>query len=82
MWFIKNTMYTVNYRECIKQFDLWCDENYLHLNATKTKELIFCLKRKNGQQPVIPVNVGNFDIEIIQSYKYSTWAPSLITNLD
>ena len=60
----------IDYRESIGHFISWCGDNYLQLNASKTKELIFDFRSKKRNQDVIPINVGNCNIEIVQSYKY------------
>lgn len=34
------------YREVIKNFDNWCELNHLHINASKTKEMVIDFHRK------------------------------------
>ena len=56
------------YRELIKDFVDWCQQNHLQLNAGKTKELVvdFCMHR----QPCTQVNIQGTDMEMVTFYKY------------
>ena len=55
------------YRELIKDFVDWYQQNYLELNARKNKELSvdFC----RHKQPCVQVNTLGKDIEMVTSYK-------------
>ncbi|KAF7649195.1 hypothetical protein LDENG_00145510 [Lucifuga dentata] len=58
----------LEYREVIKDFVDWCGMNHLHINASKTKEMVIDFRRKS---PLItPVNIQGLDIETVESYKY------------
>ena len=57
-----------SYRAEVEHFISWCDKNYLQLNLTKTKEIVFDF-RKMPPQPKF-INIGGTDIEIVKSYKY------------
>ena len=48
----------------------WCRDNYLQLNTSKTKKMIFDFRIKQSQQPGIPVSIDDCDIGIVQSCKY------------
>lgn len=50
----------------VADFVNWCGVNHLHINASKTKELMtdFCLIATT------PVNIQGFDIEVVGEYKY------------
>ena len=57
-----------NYRDNIERFIIWCENNYLHLNPTKTKEIVFDFRV--GPPQIDPINVNGVDIEIVNKYKY------------
>ena len=56
------------YRELIKDFVDWYQQNHLPFSDGKTKELVvdFCMHR----QPCTQVNIQGTDIEMVTSYKY------------
>lgn len=56
------------YRDLIKAFSDWSNENHLLLNTSKTKEMIIDFRR--FKPPLQPVNTGGVDIEVVPSYKY------------
>jgi hypothetical protein len=56
------------YRERIDDFVSWCDENFLVLNASKTKVMIFDFRKK--KDTVHPVIIKGETIEIVTEYKY------------
>ena len=56
------------YRELIKDFVDWCQQNHLQLNAGKTKELVVDFRRH--RQPYTQVNILGMDIEMMTFYKY------------
>ena len=51
------------YRELIKDFVDWCQQNHLQLNAGKTKELVVDFRRH--RQPCTQVNILGTDIEMV-----------------
>jgi hypothetical protein len=56
------------YRQCISALISWCDTNYLDLNVSKTKEIIWDFRRtKNEKAPVI---IKGVPVEITRTYKY------------
>ena len=57
-----------DYLNCITDFTDWCTANFLELNVSKTKELIFDFRR--SQCPVQPVTIGTDTVEIVNEYKY------------
>jgi hypothetical protein len=57
-----------DYRNAINYVKGWCLENYLELNITKTKELVFDFRR--NQNPKHPVNIDGRDVDFENKYKY------------
>lgn len=56
------------YRDLIKDFTSWSDNNCLLLITAKTKELIVDFHRV---RPLLqPVNIKGEDVEVVQTYKY------------
>ncbi|KAF7644467.1 hypothetical protein LDENG_00221510 [Lucifuga dentata] len=58
----------LEYRGVIKDFVDWCGMNHLHINASKTKEMVIDFRRKSP--PTTLVNIQGLDIETVESYKY------------
>ena len=63
-----NPVRHADYLNCITDFTDWCTANFLELNVSKTKELIFDFRR--SQCPVQPVAIGTDTVEIVNEYKY------------
>ena len=57
-----------NYRTNVRHLTAWCDKNYLQLNSTKTKELVFYFRKSPPQ--IDPINIKDAEIEIVHKYKY------------
>jgi len=57
------------YRELNQDFMEWCQRNRLHINSSKTKELVVDFRR-GKRTPPVPVSIQGLDIEIVKSYKY------------
>ena len=57
------------YREEVQNFVGWCDQNYLHLNVSKTKEMIVDFTRTRGSQPQ-PIHISGVEVERVEAYKY------------
>ena len=56
------------YKSTIEYVSHWCSDNFLDLNASKTKEIVFDMrKNKNSKEPVI---INNTSVALVQSYKY------------
>ncbi|XP_051789625.1 uncharacterized protein LOC127529603 [Erpetoichthys calabaricus] len=56
------------YRNLIKDFVKWCDSNHLHLNTSKTKELVVDFRRT---RPLMdPVIIRGDCVQRVQTYKY------------
>jgi hypothetical protein len=56
------------YRTAVRNMVRWCEENFLLLNVSKTKELIIDLRR--GPNPHIPLLINNEQVEVVTQYKY------------
>ena len=56
------------YRDEVTNFVQWCDNNYLQLNVSKTKELI--IDFRNKKDVIIPIEIKNENVEIVKQYKY------------
>ena len=57
------------YRQNVDRFERWCESNFLHLNSSKTKEMIFNFRRSSAT-PVEPLRIKGKEIEIVNDYKY------------
>jgi hypothetical protein len=44
------------YREGVRELAVWCQDNNLSLNVSKTKELIVDCKKKQAEQSPININ--------------------------
>ena len=55
------------YMKCIDYVCKWCSDNFLDLNVSKTKELIWDF-RHSRSMPAQPVTIGN--INVCDNYKY------------
>ena len=56
------------YRDAISNLSQWCDSNFLHLNAKKTKELVIDFRTQSDN--LQPVLVNSEEIEQVTQYKY------------
>ena len=57
------------YLNCIDYVCNWCAENYLDLNVSKTKELVWDYRRSRAR-PAAPVRIGNINVDKTDNYKY------------
>ena len=57
-----------NYIEEVYRFVKWCEENYLILNVSKTKEMIIDFRRQKSTPT--PLGINNETVEIVHTYKY------------
>ena len=49
------------YREEVRALGVWCQENYLSLNANKTKELIVDFRKQQREHP--PIHIEGTAVE-------------------
>ena len=57
-----------SYRKAVDSLVSWCDHNYLHLNVSKTKELV--VDFRTTAPSVDPLFIKGQPVEIVESYKY------------
>ena len=50
-------------------FERWCDTNFLFLNSSKTKEIVFDFRRSR-KTPIEPLSIKGSEIEMVTNYKY------------
>ena len=58
-----------NYRNELIHFSGWCKDNFLQLNAKKTKEMVFDF-RKARASCMEPIQLNGEDIDIVEKYTY------------
>jgi len=58
----------VEYLDCIDFVNNWCTENFLQLNISKTKELLFDFRRHSRNAETVLIN--ELPVEICKDYKY------------
>ena len=56
------------YHKQIENFVNWCDQNYLYLNVSKTKEM--CINFRKNQRCRKPVYIKGEAVERVKTYKY------------
>ena len=56
------------YRESIENLKEWCDNNFLELNVSKTKEVVVDFRRKSSE--LEPVTLKSEPVERVSLYKY------------
>ena len=66
---------TNDYVTTVRAFTEWCDKHYLHLNISKTKELVFDFRRKSKQHA--PLVLHDNEVERVNGY---TYLGSTVTN--
>ncbi len=57
------------YLDEVERLTSWCQDNYLSLNVSKTKELIVDF-RKRQQRPYTPLMISGIPVERVSSFKY------------
>ena len=64
----KNQVDLVNYHECVQDIVNWCSLNFLELNVTKTKALVFGFGKQQTVHP--PTIIYCENIALTDEYKY------------
>ena len=59
---------TDSYTSTLHNFVTWCNDHFLNLNVTKTKELIVDFRRNVTEHK--PVTINGEDVEQVPEYKY------------
>ena len=58
------------YREEFRELAVWCQDNNLSLNVSKTKELIVDDRKRQAEQA--PININGALVELVESFKFLT----------
>ena len=56
------------YRGVVESFNEWCATNHLHINSTKTKELVMDFRRRKSAPT--PISINGVTVDVVQDYKY------------
>lgn len=56
------------YRGIVESFIEWCAINHLHINSTKTKELVGDFHRRKSAPT--PISINGVTVDVVQDYKY------------
>ena len=56
------------YREVVRELAVWCQDNILSLNVSKTKELIVDYRKRQAEQA--PINIDGAVVERVESSKF------------
>ena len=56
------------YREEVRELAVWCQDNNLSLNGSKTKELIMDYRKRQAEQA--PININRAVVERVESFKF------------
>ena len=59
-----------NFRNDVDKFSSWCSSNFLQLNVSKTKEIVFDFRKSAQNLPVNEVKINNEPVELVNTYKY------------
>eukprot|EP00745_Piridium_sociabile_P003480 TRINITY_DN12039_c0_g1_i1.p1 TRINITY_DN12039_c0_g1~~TRINITY_DN12039_c0_g1_i1.p1 ORF type:complete len:561 (-),score=151.19 TRINITY_DN12039_c0_g1_i1:152-1588(-) len=57
-----------SYRKAVDDLVAWCDDNFLLLNVTKTKELVIDFRKTAAS--VDPLLIKGQPVDVVESYKY------------
>lgn len=68
------------YREIIKDGVHWCRCNHLHINTSKTKEMVISFRRKTLQ--ITLMNIQGLDIEVVEGLRIPWFSLQQSTQLD
>jgi hypothetical protein len=56
------------YREEVRELAVWCQDNNLSLNVSKTTELIVGYRKRRAEQA--PINIEGAVVERVESFKF------------
>ena len=56
------------YREEVRELAVWCQDNNLSLNVSKTKELIVDYRKRRAKQA--PININRAVVERVESFMF------------
>ena len=60
----------VEHGEALDSFVKWCNDSYLKLNVSKTKDMIIDFRRNPSNEPKHKTIIENKEVETVSSYKY------------
>ena len=55
-------------REEVKELSVWCQDNNLSLNVSKTKEMIMDYRKRRAEQA--PIYIDRAEVERVESFKF------------
>ena len=56
------------YREEVRDLDMWCQDNNLSLNVTKTTEMIVDYRKRRTEHT--PIVINRAEVELVESFKF------------
>jgi hypothetical protein len=56
------------YRKEVRELSVWCQDNDLSLNGSKTKELIVDYRKRRAEQ--VPINIDLAVVELVESFRF------------
>ncbi|KAI3360543.1 hypothetical protein L3Q82_002422 [Scortum barcoo] len=62
-------IYEAAYREEVRALTSWCQDNNLHLNVSKTKELIVDFRRRQREEHA-PLSINGTTVERVSSFRF------------
>ena len=65
------------YREEIRELAVWCQDNNLSFNVSKTKELIVDYRKRRDEQA--PINIDRAVVELVTSFSSSLVSTSTMS---
>ena len=57
------------YRDTVNNFVEWSAHNHLHLNTTKTKEIVDFRRGRRRTQPT-PITIRGTEVEVVANHRY------------
>ena len=55
------------YKEEVRDLTVWCQDNNLSLNVSKTKEMTVDYRKRQAKQA--PININSTEVEWVESFK-------------
>jgi hypothetical protein len=64
----------IAYREEVSDLAVWCQDNNLFLNVSKTKKLIMNYRKRRAEHD--PIHIAGAEVERVKSFKFLTQTQS------